>query len=408
MKKMVIGALLLWALGMVGFAGAETRLMVVSDLHYMAPELYEGSGLFIRALQAGDGKLTQHSEELMAALVGEVRRQNPNALIVTGDLTFNGERASHEALADWFARIESAGVPVWVIPGNHDINVSSARGFRDERWYEVENVTPEEFRAIYSDFMQPPEGEANLSYAVRLNNRLWIAMTDVSFYQDSAQTFGLFNASHAAWLEKVLQEAGDAEVITATHHSLLKHTDFSRDSYLMLGHETMEALARRYGVRLNLSGHLHAQHIARADGLTDAALGAFCLWPHRYAMVTLQDDGMLSYEARTIGEEGLPAGFLEASRQWFKDIARNKTRQWLQAALPDGADLDAMADYSARFSLAYFSGLYHSDDPEWKSDPAYGMWQAMGEDGFWPILRQIMEEPNGDNLTARLLPQEKD
>ena len=45
-----------------------TSIMVVSDIHYLAPEYYQGSQLFLRALANSDGKLTQHSEVLIQAL----------------------------------------------------------------------------------------------------------------------------------------------------------------------------------------------------------------------------------------------------------------------------------------------------------------------------------------------------
>ena len=69
MKK--ITAMLLTVLcivGAAGFATAETKLMVVSDLHYLAPALYQGSELFLRVLRNGDGKITQCGEELLSAL----------------------------------------------------------------------------------------------------------------------------------------------------------------------------------------------------------------------------------------------------------------------------------------------------------------------------------------------------
>ena len=91
---------------------AETKLMIVSDLHYLAPSLCRDSGLFLRSLRRGDGKITQYGEELLAALYQEILREGPDALIVTGDLTFNGEKLSHLALADWFRAMENAGVSV--------------------------------------------------------------------------------------------------------------------------------------------------------------------------------------------------------------------------------------------------------------------------------------------------------
>ena len=373
-----------------------TEVMVVSDTHYMAANLYADSELFIRSLRAGDGKYTQHSDELMAALCAEVERIMPDALIVTGDLTLNGERDSHIALANWFSRIEALGVPVWIIPGNHDINVKSARGFDTDGWYYTETVTPEQFAAIYADYMLPAEGGANLSYAVQVDDRLWIALTDVAYYSGEAQTFGLFTAGHAEWLESVLQRAGDVEVLTATHQNLLEHTAFSRDSFLMFGHETMASLAARYGVRLNLSGHMHAQNIVEQGGLTDAALGAFCNWPHRYALVTLEENGDMTYEASSLDAALLPEAFLEDSRTWFEEITREKTA--LAIADIAAEDRDAMAQYVTRFNLAYFSGTYSRDDASWTEDPGWQLWQAHQGNIFWKYLNLVMREASGDNL----------
>lgn len=185
-------------------------------------------------------------------------------------------------------------------------------------------------------------------------------------------------------------------MITATHHSLIPHTDYARDSYLMFGSDTMAALLRQYGVRLNLSGHLHIQHIACAGALTDAALGAFCVWPHRYALVTLEEDGALEYEARSLDEDTLPPGFLAMSRDFFLDVARDKAA----AALGDVSNEDAcaMADYAARFSLAYFSGTLDGNDPVWTRDAAYALWRSQGDNPFWQYMKQVLEEPGGNHL----------
>ena len=373
---------------------AETRLMVVSDLHYMAPSLYRDSPLFLRVLRTGDGKITQYGDELLSALLAEIRAQKPDALVVTGDLTFNGEKESHLALADWFAAVEEeTGVPVWVIPGNHDINAVSPVGFSGESWFPAEAVTPEMFAGIYAGFMEP--GSVGFSYAVKVGDELCLAMTDVSLYYPQAFTPGMFTDRHAVWLEEVLRQAGDAQVITATHHSLVKHTDFSRDSYLMLGHESMQDLAGRYGVHLNLSGHLHIQHIAREGDLFDAALGAFCMWPHRYALVTLDGD-CLRYEAKALDGAFLPEGFLEMSRDWFYGISRDKTKA--SGLTGTGAEIEAMADFAARFNLAYFSGTFHPEDPVWTKDPAAALWESRQDSAFSGYLRLVMREKGEDPL----------
>ena len=376
-------------------ASADTRLMVVSDLHYLAPALYQDSELFLQALRNGDGKITQFGDILLQALYRQILQEQPDALIVTGDLTFNGEKESHIALADWFRTVEAAGVPVWVIPGNHDINVISPFGFGKETYYRTEAVTPEEFREIYADFTSP--GETGFSYIVPVSDHLWVAMTDVAWYQEHAETFGMFSSDHAVWLEKVLQSAGEssATVITATHHSLLAHTEFAKENFLMFGHESMSALAHQYGVHLNLSGHLHIQHIVRDNGLADAALGAFCIWPHRYALVTLDSGQKLRYEARALDESNLPGNFLQVSREWFAGITRDKVTAALTGT---GKETRLMADYAARFNLAYFSGTYRKNDVSWTEDPAFALWQNQAGSAFWQYMKTVMNESAEDPL----------
>ena len=377
----------------------ETRLMVVSDLHYLSPSLYRDSDLFLRSVRKGDGKLPQYGEELLSALYREVLREKPDALIVTGDLTFNGEKPSHNALAAWFASVEAAGIPVWILPGNHDINISNALGFSGETIFGVGSVTPEEFAAIYADFLEP--GNAGFSYVAKVSDKLWVAMTDVAWYQEEAQTFGVFTDRHEVWLKGVLEKAREvsARVVTATHHSLLQHTAFSRENYLMFGHERMAKLARDGGVRLNLSGHLHIQHIVREENLADAALGAFCIWPHRYALVTAGSDGSLSYESRALDEAFLPEGFSEMSREWFAGIVREKV-----AAALSGTEEEVriMADYAARFNLAYFSGTFRKEDPSWTEDPASALWESQENTAFWQYMKLVMAEASEDSLCLNL------
>ena len=389
---------LLCLLGIICSARAETKLMVVSDLHYLEPSLYEGSDLFIQTLRNGDGKITQYGEELLAALYRQIGQEQPDALIVTGDLTFNGEQKSHAALADWFRRVEESGVPVWIIPGNHDINVEHPTGYAKGTVYGTKAATPEDFLSVYSDFLET--GGPGFSYVAKVSSSLWVAMTDVARYQDRATSVGMFTAQHASWLENVLIQAGkeNARVVTATHHNVLAHTSFSRNDFLMFGSERMAALARQYGVQINLSGHLHIQHIVRENGLTDAALGAFCIWPHRYALLTFGDDDCWSYDAKELNEKFLPDGFQRLSREWFTGISRDK----MKASGITGSDeeTDAMADYAARFHAAYFSGTYRKDDRSWTRDPAYALWESRQDGSFVTYLRLMMSEASDDPLHA--------
>ena len=106
MGKTMMRTILLLLCLLLPLAGVceEARVIVATDLHYLAPELTDGGPFFRRLIERADGKVTAYSEELLEAFVQQVIDRGPDALILSGDLTFNGERASHEALAEKLLR----------------------------------------------------------------------------------------------------------------------------------------------------------------------------------------------------------------------------------------------------------------------------------------------------------------
>ena len=126
MKKGCFLFLLLCLSLVPAFALGETVLLTATDLHYIAPTLTDNGALFTDLIEQGDGKAMAYSDALIEAFVAQVIAEKPDALILSGDLTFNGARESHEALSLRLARVRDAGIPVFVLPGNHDLNSSSA------------------------------------------------------------------------------------------------------------------------------------------------------------------------------------------------------------------------------------------------------------------------------------------
>ena len=67
-------------------------------------------------------------------------------------------------------------------------------------------------------------------------------------------------------------------------------------------------------------------------------------------------------------------------------------------------EIRAMADYAARFNLAYFSGTFRGDDPSWTEDPAYALWESHPESAFGDYMRQVMAGDSGSSLRLELPP----
>ena len=93
----------------------------MTDIHYLAQSLTDRGDMFQSMVEHGDGKLTNYVWEITDAALEEIKLLSPDALIISGDLSLQGEKKSHEELAKKLDEVEKAGITVLVIPGNHDI-----------------------------------------------------------------------------------------------------------------------------------------------------------------------------------------------------------------------------------------------------------------------------------------------
>lgn len=106
----------------------------------------------------------------MEALVEQVEREQPSLLLVSGDLTLNGEKQSMVELAQYFTRIEEKGTEVLVIPGNHDIASGWARAFKGDQQIVTDQVTAQQFAELFVNHgyqQASSRDKASLSYLAK-------------------------------------------------------------------------------------------------------------------------------------------------------------------------------------------------------------------------------------------------
>lgn len=130
---------------------AQKRIMVFTDPHLLAPGLFQPSSTALQNDLAGDNKMFDLSNEIMQALVDRVLAERPDAVLVAGDLTKQGAKLSHLAMADYLHQITAAGIKVCVIPGNHDVNNTQAVRYDGANRYPAATVKSTEFADIYAD-----------------------------------------------------------------------------------------------------------------------------------------------------------------------------------------------------------------------------------------------------------------
>ena len=386
MKGILLLMLLLLLAPSAALGGERDALTVIvaTDLHYLAPELTDHGPFFEQLISRSDGKVMAYSEELVEAFVSQVIDRQPDALILSGDLTFNGERASHEALARKLARVTEAGIPVLVIPGNHDLNSRSAVRFAGEGYERVDGVTAEDFSALYAAFGYDAaisRDRASLSYIAEPAQGLRVLMVDVN----GVSRQGKVEARTLEWVEERLAQAerDGCRVVAVSHQNLIDHSSLISEGFTIVN---AGALLARYAdapVLCNLSGHIHMQHMGRSgSGLWDVATSSLAVSPNQYGVLTLTQSG-LTYRTEMVDVSACAAAqglddpnlldFAAYSAAFFQSTSY---QQALAAVLQDD-NPEQLADYFTALNAAYFAGRMDSFAPDaqlaerWQQQPSF-------------------------------------
>ncbi|MBR6353709.1 MAG: metallophosphoesterase [Oscillospiraceae bacterium] len=376
---------------------ADCDIAVAADLHYISPALTDGGAAFSALVDEGDGKLMHEIEALSEAFLDEVIALRPEALLLLGDLTFNGALESHRALAEKLRRVEEAGVPVLVTTGNHDLDNPSAAAFSGERYRRVPSADSAAFRRIYAAFGYDEAlslDADSLSYVYPLNDTTRVLMLD---FNTAAHPCGL-SESTLLWVREQLRAAKKAEqrVLAAGHQNLMQQSIF-REGYVIDRADELLGLFARYDVPLFLSGHLHAQRWRTEQGVTEIAASALSVFPCQYGLLRAQG-GRITYDTRQTdvaawaeGQGRTEPELLDFAAHAAACFDARSRRQLPEALAPFGypaEQIERMTESFCALNRASFSGDLR-DVPAceaaaalWEDDPSlYGLYvRSLRED----------------------------
>ena len=340
-------------------------LIVATDLHYIAPALTDHGSFFTALTEGGDGKLMRYIEEVTDAFLDEAAAQKPEAVLLTGDLTFNGALLSHAALAEKLRALEAAGTRVLVLPGNHDLENPSAASFSGDGYTHVPSATAADFPQIYADFGYDEAlslDTDSLSYVVELGDGTRLLMLDFNTPHDPC---GVSDKT-LKWIEDQLADAKRAgqRILAAGHQNLFQQSMF-RGGYVIQNAERLAEIFREHDVPLYLSGHLHIQHWKTEQGLTEIATSALSVSPCQYGILDVRGD-KLRYETKVtdVTEWAIGQGSenpdLIGFRAYASDCFDTRNRQQTPEALGWFAytedEIARMTDYIVDLNRAYFTG----------------------------------------------------
>ncbi|WP_025695000.1 metallophosphoesterase [Paenibacillus durus] len=402
-----------------------------TDLHYHDKSLHDDGTAFQSFVSSGDGKQLPYIDEILDAFVYEAGIKKPDFIILSGDLTNNGERASHKSLARKLARIEEQGTSVYVIPGNHDLFNPWARAFKGDRQVVTESITDKDFTDIYRRFGYDEalsRDRQTLSYAVRAAPGLWLLMIDSIQYDNNRrlghpQTDGRVLPSTLAWIDSCVQTATEenARVLTVMHHNILDHSDINIPGFKVNNSGQVLKNLQKNGLNLVLSGHIHMQDIRRklTDGdseiadkkaVYDIATSALAVNPHQYGAMTFDPmTGRTTYQSTPVDVEGWASSagltdprllsFKKYAEQSFMGSSYKKAYKSLRDSKFSDRDKREMADAMARLNVRYFAGTAGSGSGDLLMLHGFKLWSTVNK-GFLPRYIRSMAQPKALSNTS--------
>ena len=301
-------------------------MSIISDPHVLDESLIANTESLRKELKV-ERKLVVESECLFKKALSLVDEVQSKYLIISGDISKEGELISHKKsaalLKAW--QDKEPGRKIFLIPGNHDINSKKAYDYKNDK--KTPATSPEDFFAIYDfiyqdssilEFYKDSEifktylDEVNekykrdqkyssyangyFSYVARIkkeenyDNGLSIIMIDSSIYAADMEqghrdgmnnVIGSVSTEQLRWIADKIDEAKARNdmVIAVSHHAFIpnfrnqelvfspfiikEYKDKIKDSDPRLNNKTPIEVLADNGVRFIFTGHLHENGTAK-------------------------------------------------------------------------------------------------------------------------------------------------
>lgn len=241
---------------------------VLTDIHHYSVK----NGVSGKAYEKANSKsqiLLAESGEVLDSLFSKIASDcRSDIVLISGDLTSNGDPESHKEIIEKLRRLKAHGKRVYVITATHDFRNSGVTdAYSGDKKISVPTATRDMLFDMYREF-GPDEAIAlhreSMSYVIQLQDgyRLFALNDDTNGNGKSG-----FSDECFEWISEQAKKAHDDKqlIIAMTHHPLISPSPLYKiiGGGNMLGdyEKRIEQLAD-LGISFVLTGHTHIHNIS--------------------------------------------------------------------------------------------------------------------------------------------------
>ena len=204
------------------------KINIISDIHYYSKK----TGVTGKAFEKENAKTPNdlyNCEEILTALMDQLAKDEPEFVLVSGDVTTKAEVEAHEGVIELLRSLKARGKKVYVITATHNYHDGDiTRRFEGDEVVTVPAVKREELYDMYREF-GPDEAisvhRESMSYVVQLCDgyRLF-ALNDDSNRKNGSG----FSEECFEWITEQIKDAHENGqfIIPMTHHPMLSPSPF--------------------------------------------------------------------------------------------------------------------------------------------------------------------------------------
>ena len=299
-KNILIFMFITLLLGIIPSIAADKTIFVFSDTHVMAPSLLDSPTNKQWKKDLANSKIMMDlSVSMFDLLVEKTLSEKPDLVLITGDLTKDGEVESHQCVRDKLDEIRAAGIKVYVIPGNHD------RGYMDNALVYANDTSTIAKTFDGRTFFQFYDKYGFGSDTEQFDN----GMTYVTEPLPSLTLIGIDTGIWCQYQEGVVdwvcQQATTAhkkgnQLLVMQHHPLMPHYYTQNEIFELSAPEDYLEVREKFanaGIRAILTGHTHTSDICRytsteGNDIFDINNGCPISYPCDFRVLTLSGNNL--------------------------------------------------------------------------------------------------------------------